>query len=280
VYSDLPDGAEDFKEVYRQIIPAFPEAVLASAIDNFRRLYRETWLDAPILGGDRDTPRVLWIMAQAGSPMQAEVARRWLRGERLYSRESALLENVTAIKSADQAIRVLSTLCRIVVMGGNYTRLVLMLDEFQRIGQVSRKRIAEINAGISSLLNACPEGLAIFLSYSFGVPENIKYFVMPEVLSRVERQFNLPTLTQSEAVEFIQELLAFHALPGGVEPFTNEAVAGCVRSLSTDLKGHLTPRKLMQCFTGILDGALAETPGIFPLSTRDARRLYLPPMQE
>jgi hypothetical protein len=275
VYSDLPDGAEDFKEVYRQIIPAFPEKVLASAIDSFRSNHRDQWLDAPILAGDRTTPRVLWMLSQQGSPMQAEVARRWLRGEKLYSRESALLENVAAIKSADQAIRVLSTLCRIVLSSGEYTRLVLMLDEFQRIGQVSRKRIIEINAGISSVLNACPEGLAIFLSYSFGVPENIKYFVMPEVLSRVERQFNLPALTESESVEFIEELGALHALPDTVKrPFTTDAIVDSVRRLSKDSKGRVTPRRLMQCFTGILDGALLEAPGIFPVRVGDARRLY------
>lgn len=155
-----------------------------------------------------------------------------------------------------------------------------MFDEFQRIGQVSQRKIHDINAGINTLYNSCDEGLAIILSYSFGVPENIKFMVSGEVLSRVERQFALQMLSESEATIFIEELIEEHRVNGTDRtPFEEKTVKNVVQRLSHDLKNRITPRLLMQCFTRILEAALALDEPSFPLSPEVAGGLYAPPVQ-
>src|SRR5439155_9890268 len=112
-----------FKDVYRQIVVGFSEDALKGAIFSFRQRYRDQWLGAPILKGDRDTPRALWMLAQAGSDMQAESARKWVRGERLYARELAQIDYLNPIRTAEQAVKTLSTICRIMLEPGKNARL-------------------------------------------------------------------------------------------------------------------------------------------------------------
>lgn len=267
VYCDLPESTSNFLEVARQIVPQIPERVLVRAIERYRQNLGESWLSDSLLAGDRETPQILWMLAEMGSQLRGEVARRWLRGDKLGSRESALIDYIPSIKTSERAIRVVASICRIVLRGGEYARLVLMFDEFQRIGQVSRKKIDDINAGINTLYNSCPEGLAIILSYSFGVPENIKFMVSGEVLSRVDQQFNLRFLSEGDAAIFVRDTVNQSMIDGSsVEPFTDSAIRTIVGRLSSEVGEHLTPRLVMQRFGRLLDRALAaDIPATFPL---------------
>jgi len=278
VYAELPEAAADFKEVYQQIVFAISEDALTRAIFAFRQKYRDQWLAAPILKGDRDTPRAMWMLAQEGSDVQAEAARKWMRAERLYARELAQIDYLTPIRTAQQAVKTLSTICRIMLEPGDIARVVLMLDEFQRIGQVSRRRIADINSGIRTLYNSCPTGLAIVLSYSFGVRENIRFLVTPEVQTCVEREYALPALTREDANTFILDLLKASSIDGeGRNAFTSAGVKQGIDLLVKDVGTHLTPRKVMQAFTVVLDGALQDGVARFPLSSPAVAGLYRTP---
>jgi hypothetical protein len=267
VYCDLPESTANFLEVAKQVVPQIPESVLIRAIVGYRQRLGDDWLSNPILAGDRETPRILWMLAEMGTQVRGEVARRWLRGDKLGSRETALIDYIPPIKTSDRAIRVVATICRMILEGSQYSRLVLMFDEFQRIGQVSKKKIDDINAGINTLYNSCPEGLAIILSYSFGVPEHIKFMVSGEVWSRVDRQFTLRSLSDVEAELFVQDIVDQHlVVPATVRPFTDNAIKALVHRLSGDTADHLTPRLVMQRFSSVLDMALAaEGPAVFPL---------------
>jgi hypothetical protein len=281
IYCDIPEATGDFKGVYVQAVSRIPEGELATAIYKYRQTLGEaSWLSAPLLRGDRDTPSVLWILAEMNSQMIGNQARRWLRGERLSPRELTALGVTGWIKSGDQAVRVMSTVCFLLGKYGSHKRLVLMFDEFQRVGQLNQKRIRDVNAGISSLYNSCPEHLTIILSYSFGAPENIKYMVTGEVLSRVKGRLELPALKDDDATTFVIELLKFHSLNSKDQRvFTDEAVEEVISRLKQDTGGALTPRKLMQACGGILDRGLTSNRS-FPLSKRDVSQLYEAPVED
>jgi hypothetical protein len=283
IYSDLPRSATDFKGVYEQIAPRLPEDVLCDSIRKFRERYGDSWLDAPELQGDRDTPRVLWLLSVVRRDPQGDTARKWLRAERTSAREATVLDNVSPIKTGDDATRSLGTILRLIALHGGFSRTVLMVDEFQRIGQGSQRAINQVNTGIQRLYNSCPENLTLILTYSFGVPENIKYLVSGEVLSRVKRIFNLPALTANEAIDFVIEMLEKHRAPdAAVDAFEDSAIKYIVNRLYEESNHQVTPRKLMQVFEGVLDSSLdSSDEGPFPIGQIRANAAYqLPPADD
>jgi hypothetical protein len=229
VYCDVADGTVDFRSLFAQIVIRMPEPALAAAIVAYRQAAGEdTWLSAPWLLGDRDTPQALWALAKMGNQALGDTARRWLRTERITAKEATFLGVTTSIKTSEQAVRVLGSICGI-ARAGSRSRTVLLLDEFQRVGRVSQKRLRDVNAGITSLFNHCPESLSILVSCSLGSPDQVKYVVTPEVRSRVSRRLELRRLSSTEAREFVEELQsahAIHGLPGTA--FSPDAVVNAV----------------------------------------------------
>lgn len=282
IYADLPKASGDFKGVFEQLIPAFPEQALVNAITSFRGRNRDSWLDHPVVRGDRYTPRVLWTLAQLGDGLQGDTARKWLRGERLSARELQLLDGVPPIRTSDDATRTLGTLCRLLVDDKRYSRVVLMLDEFQRIGESNPRKIRAINAGIHTLFNSCPVGLAIILSYSFGTPENIKFLVTDEVRSRVRKIYSLPALTETEAWQFVSHILDSRSAVRPQVVFQDSAIRAVVKRLVADTRSalppqNLTPRNLMQAFETILDHCLNKETSPFPVDHALADAVYETP---
>lgn len=282
VYAEMPEASKDFKDVYEQLIQAIPEAPLQEAIRSFRSRHGDKWLDSPILNGDRYTPRVLWILAQLGDSAPGEVARKWLRGERMSTRELQALDNVPSLKDSDDATRTLTTICRILVDEGQFSRVVLMLDEFQRMGESNLARIRKVNAGIRKLFNSCPEHLAIVLSYSFGVAANIQFMMTDELRTIVGKTYHLPALSESDARSFVSEVISSSSLTGVNGTFQESAIAAVVARLHVDAQAatppkNLTPRNLMQAFATVLEKALTSNESSFPIDEKTASDLYEKP---
>ncbi|MCZ7577047.1 MAG: DUF2791 family P-loop domain-containing protein [Dehalococcoidia bacterium] len=205
-----------------------------------------------------------------------DAARKWLRGENCTAAELKLIDGVSKLATSDHATRTLSTICRLIAGFSRFRRIVLMLDEFQRIAQLPEKRRLEVNSGIHTWFNSCPDGLSILLVYSIGVASTIKHLVSPEVLSRVSQTFELPALTEPESVEFVEGLVASAAESGDSRGiFEHEGVVETVHRLAEDSAGRLTPRRLMLGFTTILEDALSE--GAFPIGREFAAASYVTP---
>lgn len=281
VYCDIPLATADFRGVYVQIAPRLEEADLNDAILAFRETYGEAWLRQPQLQGDRDTPIVLWSIATMGQTMTGDLARKWLRGERLASREMSTLGVSSWLKNSEFAIRALCSVCHILLASPAVSRVVLMFDEFQRIGQVSHKRLMDVNAGLSTVFNRCPEGLSIVLSYSFGDPANISYLVSSEVRSRVTDQpIHLQAFSVDEALQFMDDLLSIHAERGAdVRLFKPKALTPWLERLFEDLGHEVTPRKLMQAADLAVTSAL-DNDETFPLTRTSLMKHYAVPMGE
>lgn len=274
LYRDVSESTTDFKSLYSQMVERIPEEELASAVRFHRQHLGESrWLSVPWLYGDRDTPQALWALAEMGSQPVGESARRWLRGERLSSREATFVGVTSSIRTSEQAQKVLGTLCGILSRDSSRT-VVLLLDEFQRVGTTNQKRLREVNASIASLFNRFPRHLAIVLSYSLATSEQVRFLVTPEVLSRVSSRFELRRLTLPDAHHFVKDLLQAHSLAGvSGGCFEEDAVALIAGRISADATGGMTPRLLMQRFGAILDQALAQGRR-FPISASVAERLY------
>jgi hypothetical protein len=105
--------------------------------------------------------------------------------------------------------------------------------------------------------------LEIILSFSFGRRENVEYLLSGELKSRANPQsISLDVLSRSEAVEFIQDLLAqFRIQPDHrlAYPFS----PGALQMLADHIAQSkaLTPRRLMQyCNHVLLESQMSGDP--------------------
>ena len=256
VYVEWPKKASTFVDVYRSIASKFPLRVLSSmfwayagkaGVDHVLNWAGEVYPDfeavlESIYRGDDNNPLI----------------SEWLRAERgISKRELATIGVRNAIRTSDEAIRAMVVLTGLVANGNNHSKVLLMLDEFQRVDQLPPRVRRDINAGIHTLFNACPEGLCIVLSFSFGNPANIKFLLAEEVISRTDPDsIQLPKMTTVEAMNFVQDILEHQRAPDGTDPFfpfTKGAIDAILQK--TD---KLTPREIMKYLDVVLRNADEE----------------------
>ena len=256
VYTELPNNVSDFHGVFQQVIRHIPESELRRAVHELRARSGSGWLDDPGLRGDRETPRVLWQLAEWPDDEIGEFARGWLAGERLLAPQRQRLGGVQNIRTSDDALRVLVTLHYLLTEYCGHTRFVLLLDEFQRVGQASMTRLRSVNAGLHMLYNACPDSLSVFLSYSIGDPDAIKYLITDELMSRVDEKLSLRMMSVHEAELFIVATLRAAASCTQDTILSADATRAVIRRLDKESAHRLTPRRLMQVFGSIYSGLL------------------------
>lgn len=277
-YAEIPAGTTKFLDVYQEIFKGIPEQCLYRSINALRNVEGDGWLNATELNGDRDTPRVLWQLVSFPDDEIGELARRWLSGVKVSAAELRKLGGVAPVKDSNDALRMLTTLQHLITHYGGYSRLVLLLDEFQRVGQQSTNNRRDVNAGLHRFFNKCPINLTMFLSYSIGISDAIKQLITPELMSRIEEEMHLNMLTQPEAYKFMQETIAQTSLTGDAGPcIDGDAMMDVISKLHDDSQGKLTPRRLMQVFGTIFTAAGNAGTVQLPLDREFAMDVYRPP---
>ena len=274
IYAELPNNVSDFHGVFQQIVRHLPEAALGKAVHELRARNGTGWLDDPGLQGDRDTPRVLWQLAEWPHDEIGEFARSWIAGDRLLAAQRQRLGGVQNIRTSDDALRVLVTLHYLLTKYCGYSRFVLLLDEFQRVGQASTTRLRSVNSGLHMFYNACPDSLSVFLSYSIGDRDAIKYLVTDELMSRVDQQLSLTMMSVDEASVFVSDTLRAAASGSPNTVLSAAARRAVVRRLDKESGHRLTPRRLMQVFGSIYSGVLLGEHNPSPPLESDAAMIH------
>ena len=253
VYVEWPKKASTFVDVYRSIALKFPPRVLSTMFWDYAG---KVGVDHVLNGASEVYPDLGAVLERiyngdGNNPLIGE----WLRAERNISkRELSSMGVRNTIRTSDEAIRAMVVLTGLAANGNNHSKLLLMLDEFQRIDQLPPRARREINAGIHTLFNACPEGLCIMLSFSFGNPSNIKFLLAEEVISRTDPfGIQLPELTAVEALNFVRDILKQQRSPDGADhffPFTEGGIDTILQKT-----GKLTPREIMKYLDVVLRNA-------------------------
>jgi hypothetical protein len=155
--------------------------------------------------------------------------------------------------------------------------VVVLIDEFQRVGELNQRALNQVNQGIHTLFNGNPSRLSLVLSMSFGRAENVKYHLTDEVRSRVDPEhIQLDHLTDAEVRIFAADLLAAYRLPGGPDdslaPFSEEAVDAVAKVLQPI---GATPRRVMQALGRVLEDALEDGPLLERVVSADQARRSL-----
>ncbi|MBC7250087.1 MAG: hypothetical protein H5T62_07365 [Anaerolineae bacterium] len=248
VYAVMPKRAGGFLEVYRMIVSGLPYDFLRDQLVKVGNSWSGSLALHPMFSKSPGVVNAI-LAIRSGDAEKATFARQWLIAQPgLTARHRRTIGVTYRIKTPEDAINALTTLTRLATFNLNPpTKLVIMLDEYQRIGELKQRVRSEINAGLHSYYNEHPNGLEVILSFSFGREDNVAYLLSDELKSRAEPQsISLDVLSPGEAIEFIRDLLAQFRLREDERwayPFSPEAVETLVGHIAQ--AKALTPRRLM-----------------------------------
>jgi hypothetical protein len=264
VYTEFPKSARGFVDLYRSFAAGLDMDMLIDAYLEVRtcphsdRFQRELMLSSP------DLFNALQVLAM-GEQQDQITALRWLRGEALPVAQLRTIGISQKIITAENSVRTLTTL---VNMFGDAARaqgrpgslILWMLDEFQRITRTGTRVLDEINTGLHSTFNACPNGLSLFLSFSGKPQRNLPAWFSRELRDRIGRTrvMILPPMLLNEALTFVRDVLA-QFRPSGFShpspyfPFSEDACKAIIEEV--DKQSEIKPRAIMQAFSAVLEEA-------------------------
>jgi hypothetical protein len=248
VYAVMAQRPSGFLDLYRAIVSVFPHDLIADRLVEIGRTWSGSLHDHPLFSKSPGIVSALLAMRGA-DPAVAVTARQWLIGQPGLSARDLRAVGVTyRIKTAEDAINALSALTALAVFpSAQSTKLVLMIDEYERIGLLKPRTRDEINGGLHTYFNAKPTGMELILSFSFGRQDNVSYLLSPELRSRAEPlAISLDVLTKEEAIAFFRDLLSqFRLKEDGrwAYPFSPGALQAIVEHVAG--RKSLTPRRLM-----------------------------------
>jgi hypothetical protein len=267
LYCALPKGCRQFLDIYRAIVRSVPAALLRATYDNACKTAGRGRVDEELNLIWAALPRCFRTIAIGGDEQRA-AALGWLHSEPgLSTRMLHSLSIVGRIKSTDEAVLALQGIIRLLNLAG-HKRVVLLVDEFQRVEALRKQQQDDINAGLHGFFNACGAGMSLVLSFSFGVEGNVKYFLNNELLSRVDPlRISIPSMTSPEGLTFLTEILEGARRHESTWSVTNDVLPRIVDELHSRFK--LTPRRLLKAAglvfelaaIDIEDGAISSLSG-------------------
>ncbi|MGC2528810.1 MAG: BREX system ATP-binding domain-containing protein [Candidatus Acidiferrum sp.] len=244
LYCALPKGCRDFIDIYRAMVRAIPFQLLRNAYAQAVKNGSREQVEAALANIWANLPRCFQTIAIGGEEQQ-RIALAWLQAETgLVTRDLRGISIIGRIRSTDDAVLALAGIIRLFNLAG-HKRVLLMVDEFQRVEVLRRQQQDDINAGLHGFFNACGYGMSLLLSFSFGVEENIRHFLNRELLSRVDPlRISIPMLTNEEGVSFLNDVLDQARDVSREWPVSGDVVPAIVSAVAE--RFQLTPRRLLK----------------------------------
>jgi hypothetical protein len=255
IYAVMPKRSTGFLELYREIVQAFLSADMRDylgkqLVDLGQNSRGASVALHPIFSKSSGVVKAL-LAIRNGDIEETTTAMQWLTAQPGLPGSATKAIGVNyRIKTQEDAINALSALVNLAIWGGTQQKqLLLMIDEFQRVGELRSNIISQVNSSLHTVFNAHPTGLQLLLTFSCGNKENVSYLLSSELKSRAELQpVHLDILNREEAVEFLTDLLGQFRI-NKIEddhllyPFSRAAVDTMMLIIGE--KKNLTPRRIM-----------------------------------
>ena len=262
VYSEFPKSPRSFVDVYKSFALPLGQEMLQEAYMEICTSPKATDLERDLRAVSPDLVQALKVLVH-GQQDDKDLAMRWLHAGPLPSAECRKLGIYKRIGSSEDSGQVLIALVRMFSLLANSqnqasSRLIWLLDELQRIAQLSPRIRNEINTGLHSTFNACPTGFSMILSFSGRPMETLPDWFSPELKDRIGRSkvMILPPMQTSDAMEFVKDVLAHFRKHGDSDvdpyfPFTKSACRLIIEDIQKQ-EDELKPRAIMQAFNAVL----------------------------
>ena len=269
IYVEFPKSSKNFLDIYKGFITQIDYEVVENA---YYEVFTSPTKDKILkeLNNDfYDLSNALKFLYQ-GRPQEREIAIRWLRTD---YKEKQILKNIGVVKpiqTAEDAMKVIAWIVRLLSIGNSFSndtqRVFWMIDEFQRIKDLRKTIIDEINSCLHSIFNRCPNGLSMTISFS-GYPEKkLPEWLSPEIKDRLDRRhLLLPPLSKDEASTFIKDVLkhfrdSLSDISDEFFPFTYESINTIIKVIEDKAKKQKRhdepkPRTIMRSFHMVLQEA-------------------------
>ena len=269
IYAVMPKRSTGFIELYREIVQAFLSEEMRDflgkqLIDLGQNSKGASVALHPMFSKSPGVVKAL-LAIRNGDIEQTTAAMQWLIAQPGLPGSATRAIGVNyRIRTPEDAISALSSLINLSLWGGKkHRQLLLMIDEFQRVGELKPNIISQINSSLHTIFNAHPTGLQLLLTFSFGKKENVDYLLSAELKSRAEPQaINLDVLSKEEAFTFLSDLLGQFRIskdgPNPVFPFSQSAVETMLVMISQ--KKALTPRRIMLYANEVLLEHMLDAP--------------------
>lgn len=252
-YSQLPPltTGSPFVALYRQIMQEFPVSILAAEVfEKFRVAPMNIFNEPHPLR--RAIFQLLWIIATHAKGDEA--AFRWLRGESVYAQDLRSLQiggqeiHLPAAPTKTQDCQnILSELIGIAInfpMSSSGT-CVILIDEFQRVGELPPRKRFEVCNAVHLIFNSHPENLRFVLAFAGGLPGIVESVLTPDLLARVHNQINIPPLSKEDAISYVSELLAPQ---GSISPIMESSATELLIDRAGIPSSTLSPRRINIAF--------------------------------
>ena len=265
VYSEFPKAARSFVDLYRSFAAGLDFDDLIDAYLEISTGAAAQALERTMMQASPDLVTALRVLAMGTASDQA-TAMRWLRGDTLAASEFRRVGIAQRIGTSEDASRILAAIIRLFSLAADssdrgISRVLWLLDEFQRMESLPPRLHREISTGLHSTFNAAPIGLAIVLSFSGQPAEHLPDWLTPELRDRIGRTkvLMLPPMVMDEGLEFVRDILSHARMPEypkSIEPFFPFCEESC-RAILKDIQRHedLKPRSIMLAFGAVLQEA-------------------------
>ena len=250
VFVEMPDDIRHFLDLYSRIVAKLPMRLVAERIDVCQ---------------DDEIPDDLRRFSNAilnGGAQEKAVARQWLAGGRPDLRE---LKRSTAIAARiEDDSRACDILVGIVsALAGTGTRLLVLLDEFERVAVVQpRRRRDTILSNIRSVFSRNSRYFSMVLAVTSRVEQTAMEMLPGELrtLMGMRPAVSLPEMSEDEAVEFVLERFRFFRPEGfrgpSAAPFGKKSLQAVVRHIAGINGSRVIPRTVLQALAWVYDAAV------------------------
>ncbi len=269
IYAVMPKRSTGFLELYREIVQSFLSAEMRDylgrqLVDLGQNTRGASVALHPMFSKSPGVVKAL-LAIRNGDIEETTAAMQWLTAQPgLPGWAMNSLGLTYRIKTPEDAISALSALINLAVLGGRRQKqLLLMIDEFQRIGELRPNIISQVHSSLHTVFNSHPTGLQLILTFSFGKKENLEYLLSTELKSRAELQaINLNILSREEAFDFLADLLGQFRInqddQNPLYPFSQTAVNTMMMTISK--QKTLTPRRIMLYANHVLTEHMLNDP--------------------
>ncbi len=245
-FIEMPQNLNSFLDLYRRIIAAVPTNLLEACLRGV---------------DDRKSNHNLRRAATAfeqGGSVEKVMARDWLLAEKPYLRE---LKSVVGIDSRIETdVIACDILDNIVSLCGQQgIRFVILLDEFQRIAVLPKRKRDPILSNVRSVFSHNSSFLSMVVAVSSRAERTALGLIPPELrtLMGMRPIISLPEMSCEEAEDYIVERLHFFRpaeYTGSKEaPFTSEMLAALVNFIHSNDNAKLIPRTLHKALAFLFD---------------------------
>lgn len=251
VFLEMPEQVRNFVDIYKRIVSALPVDRLADILINVPRGKLPANLEK---AGNT---------LKHGSTKERNTVHSWLCADRPYLHELRVCSGIgERIEDDLAATEILQGIVR--AFDFAKCRLILLLDEFQRIGVVKPSVRTKILSSLRTVFSRSPRYFSTVIAVQSQVEQSAVELIPPELKTLIGRKptISLPEMDASEAKEFILGRFRFFRPSGyaGTEtaPFEPDAVHSVIKYMNEVASVPLNPREILQAFAAVYDADLGS----------------------